>query len=210
MITEKIQELEGQLKSCAENADALAQELPHCPSALAFKGRIGHALEMLGSLKREAATLPKPGNTIAALLLFAGLLASSICAPTSASAQIIYGAANVTNGTLSCPVQQAFTPVTAAEAISVGSHVAQISNVTTNEWITLWYGRQPQGAVGTNLTQFASLTTNFNASWCAATFGYTTNNFSTIITFPPVQTTPVDAMWGTFSNYLGSNSVSFF
>ena len=83
-------------------------------------------------------------------------------------------------------------------------------NVTTNETFTLSYGRQPQGASGTNLVPIASITTNLNAAWTFAFYGYTTNNFSWTYTFPPLATNVVDAMWGTFSNALGSNNVTFY
>jgi len=209
MTNEKIQELEGQLKGCAENADVLEQELAHCPSALAFKARVGHALDMLGSLKREAATLPKPSSTVAALLLVSLISAFQLFS-VSAFSQIIVGAVNITNSSLSCPVQQSFTPVTATETINLQSHAAQVLNVTTNETIILSYGHQPQGASGTNLTQFATITTNFTAAWVFATYGYATNNFAWTYVFPPVSAAPVDAMWGTFSNSLGSNTVTFF
>jgi len=125
------------------------------------------------------------------------------------AAQIITGSTGITNGTLSAPIQFNFTPVTASESINLYQHAAQIGNVTTNETITLSYGRQASGASGTNLAPFAILTTNFNAGWTFTNFGYTTNNFSVILVFPPQTVNPVDQLWGTFSNSLGSNTVTF-
>jgi hypothetical protein len=139
----------------------------------------------------------------------AAALGLSLLTP-AAKGQIISSSVNITNTSVSAPIQFQFTPTTASEFINVQQHSAQISNVTTNETIYLSYGRQPQGNATTNLNQFASITTNFNAAWCAATFGYTTNNFSTVIIFPALSSQQLDSLWGTFSNALGSNSVSFF
>ncbi len=138
--------------------------------------------------------------SIAATALFA----------VSSFAQILTSPVNVTNGAQAAPIQLNFAPIAVSEFISVQPHAALVGNVTTNETITLLYGRQPSSASGTNLNQFATLTTNFTAGWCFTNFGYTTNNFSVVIPTPQVQTTVLDGLWGTFSNSLGSNSVTFY
>lgn len=59
-MNEKIEKLEAALKEAVIHAGGLADDLAHCPSAGALQSRVGNALEMLGSLKREAATLKPP------------------------------------------------------------------------------------------------------------------------------------------------------
>lgn len=137
------------------------------------------------------------------------IAAALAVAAFTANAQIISSPTGITNGSLSAPIQLNFAPITVSESINVPQHAALISNIVTNQWITLSYGRQPQGATGTNLLQFSSITTNFSAAWTLATYGYTTNYFSTVLIFPQQYAQPIDQLWGTFSNNIGTNTVIF-
>jgi outer membrane protein assembly factor BamD (BamD/ComL family) len=59
---EKIKKLKAGLEAHAAIADELIKEFPTCSSAQAVRGRINHVADMLASLEREIAVLPKASS----------------------------------------------------------------------------------------------------------------------------------------------------
>lgn len=109
------------------------------------------------------------------------------CRP--ASAQIWYSF-NQLSGTNFAPILQNFTMQTNMAYGNQSQHSLMVTNINTNEAITVAYCYQPSGQAATNPMVTTSFTTNFLASagW--------TNGATWIYTFPPNAMIMPVTPWG--------------
>jgi len=139
-------------------------------------------------LKSQSLAAPKPASADMAQRILGVFIAAILLALAPAAHAGFWLSFNTIAGTNS----GALYGITNSGYLPIPSDTITVTNIQTNDQITLTYGYQPSGQSGTNPVALASITTNFNAST-----GWT--NFPATWTYvvPANNLTAPVAAWGT-------------